>query len=208
MTRWLGVALLPRADHMVSAIEVQRDIGAGHMLRPVLSMEGNLPHVTVYQGPFTDAVVPRRELGCIVRAVHLPREIHLISTGVVYQPPGWVFLSLERTPLLEKLQEAVLAVVEPYLDREAFDTSRDTSLFTESERASHARYGYRYTGEAYTPHITLGRAEEEVAREVVRAAPGRSSVAGRWAFDRLSFYVKGEHGAHAETLAECELDRM
>lgn len=110
MTRWLGVALLPRADHLRNAIRVQREVAGD-------------------------------------------------------------------------------------------------AAFTEGERASYARYGYRYTGEAYAPHITLGCTDEDAAQELVRVAGERSSVPGSWIFDRLSFYVMGEHGAHAQTLVERELKR-
>ena len=207
MTQWLGVALLPMADHMRSAIKVQEDVGGGYGLRPELSIGGNLPHVTVFQGPFIETLRPDREISLISRSMSLPKEIHLAFAGFVYQATGWVFLSLERPPFLEKLQEATLAVLDPYLDREAFDTSKDTSRFTAGESASYERYGYRYTGDAFAPHITLGRSEEGIAREIVRAAPERAQVPAKWAFDRLSFYVMGENGAHSEILVEERLDR-
>ncbi|MFD3656396.1 2'-5' RNA ligase family protein [Streptomyces sp. NPDC058620] len=206
MTRWLGVALLPSAEHTRTAIQLQKDVGGEHRLQPPLSPEGNLPHLTVFQGPFVDALDPVRELVTIGASVSLPSELHLTSTGIVYQPTGWLFMSVERPLLLDKLQEAVLGVLDPYLDRSAFDTAKDTSRFTESERASFTRYGYRYTGDAYAPHITLGRTGEEAALELVRTAPERTSVPVHWTFDRLSFYVMGEHGAHAEKLVERPLD--
>lgn len=136
----------------------------------------------------------------------LPEEIRLASTGIVYQPTGWVFLSLERPTILTELQAAVLSVLATHLDRAAFDTSKDTSRFTPDERASFAEYGYRYTGDAYAPHITLGRAEEDIALKLVGSAPERTSVQKEWTFDRLTFYVMGEHGAHAEKLVERSLD--
>ncbi|MFF4601868.1 2'-5' RNA ligase family protein [Streptomyces sp. NPDC001339] len=206
MTRWLGIALLPSADHQRAAIRLQEKIGGGHQLRPTLTKDGNLPHVTVFQGPFTDALDPEAELAKVAGSVALPGEVQLAATGIVYQPTGWVFLSLERPPLLEGLQQAALHILDAYLAREAFDTAKDTSRFSDSERASFARYGYRYTGDAYAPHITLGRAEEHIAQDLVRTASERVSVQPEWTFDRLSFYVMGEHGAHAETLAERTLD--
>ncbi|MFF7339439.1 hypothetical protein ACFZAT_19095 [Streptomyces sp. NPDC008163] len=91
--------------------------------------------------------------------------------------------------------------MEPHLDRAAFDTAQDMSHFTDAERASYARFGYRYTGEAYTPHLTLGRTDEETALALARSGPGRTAVPRTWLFDRLSCYLMGEHGAHARTLA-------
>ncbi|MEV7239214.1 2'-5' RNA ligase family protein [Streptomyces sp. NPDC051020] len=206
MTRWLGVALLPSAEHTRSAIQLQTDVGEDHRLQPPLSPDGNLPHVTVFQGPFLDSLSPERELAAIADSMSLPEEIRLASTGIVYQPTGWVFLSLERPRLLRELQAAVLSVLAPHLDRAAFDTSKDTSRFSPDERASFAEYGYRYTGDAYAPHITLGRAEEDIALKLVASAPERTSMQKEWTFDRLTFYVMGEHGAHAEKLVERALD--
>ncbi|MEV6163933.1 2'-5' RNA ligase family protein [Streptomyces sp. NPDC052052] len=205
MTRWLGVALLPCADHTRAAIQLQKNLGVDSPLRPPLSEEGNLPHLTVFQGPFVDTLEPEQELARISAAVSLPDELTLASVGIVYQPTGWLFMSVERPPLLQKLQEVVVDRLAPHLDRAAFDTSKDTSRFTETERASFAEYGYRYTGDAYAPHITLGRTEETTALELVRTAPQRIHVPEAWTFDRLSFYVMGEHGAHAEKVAELPL---
>ncbi|QNP65776.1 2'-5' RNA ligase family protein [Streptomyces genisteinicus] len=210
MTKWLGVALLPRADHLRAAIRLQADVGGDVALQPPLHPDGNLPHVTVFQGPFADSLDPQVALGLIGAAAAddgLRGDVSLAGTGVVYQPTGWLFLALERPPLLERLQAASLSVLDEHLDRSSFDGDKDVSRFTAAERASYARYGYRYTGDAYAPHITLGRAEEETALELVRTAPDRVSVPKDWVFDRLSFYVMGEHGAHAQTLLERPLGR-
>ncbi|UYQ65623.1 2'-5' RNA ligase family protein [Streptomyces peucetius] len=208
MTRWLGVALLPRADHLRAAVQLQRDIGGETALQPPLHPDGNLPHVTVFQGPFAGSLDPAQALESIGGSAAgggLRGEVSLSSTGVVYQPIGWLFLSLERPPRLEALQKAALAALDPHLDRAAFDGDKDVSRFTENERTSYERYGYRYTGDAYAPHITLGRAEEETALELVRTAQDRVALPKEWVFDRLSFYVMGQHGAHAETLLELPL---
>ncbi|GAB2461069.1 hypothetical protein GCM10027162_65390 [Streptomyces incanus] len=210
MTRWLGVALLPRADHLRAAVRLQSDIGGEVRLQPPLHPDGNLPHVTLFQGPFEDTLDPAEALELIGTAAAesgLHGEVSLSTTGVVYQPTGWLFLALERPPLLEALQEAAVAALDRHLDRASFDGDKDVSRFTDAERASYERYGYRYTGEAYAPHVTLGRTEEETALELVRTARDRVDLPKKWVFDRLSFYVMGEHGAHAETLLERPLGR-
>ncbi|MFD8727791.1 2'-5' RNA ligase family protein [Streptomyces sp. NPDC059611] len=202
MTRWLGVALLPYPGHIRAAIRLQQSLGGSLPLHPPLSEDGNLPHLTVFQGPFEGGPDPEQELTRITAALSLPDQLSLASVGVVHQPTGWLFMSVERPALLEKLQEVVLDGLAPHLDRQAFDTAEDTSRFTEPERASLARYGYRYTGEAYAPHITLGRTDEATALNLERTASEHTRVPTEWIFDRLSFYAMGEHGAHAEKLAE------
>jgi hypothetical protein len=208
VTRWLGVALLPRADHLRTAVRLQKDVGGDVALEPPLRPDGNLPHVTVFQGPFTDTLVAAEALdriGSSAAAVGLRGELALCSAGVVYQPTGWLFLALERPPLLEDLQRTALATLAPHLDRAAFDRTKDVSRFTDAERAGFEAYGYRYTGDAYAPHMTLGRAPEDVALELVRTASQRVALPKEWVFDRLSVYVMGQHGAHAETLFERRL---
>ncbi|MEV5603166.1 hypothetical protein AB0L33_17165 [Streptomyces sp. NPDC052299] len=201
MTRKLGIALLPWPEHTRAAVRLQQDLGVGEPLRPVLSEDGNLPHLTVFQGPFDHRLEPGPVLERIAASLSLPAAISLASAGLVHQPSGWLFLSVERPVLLEKLQETVIGLVEPHLDRAAFDTARDRAHFTEAERAGFARYGYRYTGEAYAPHLTLGRTDEETAAALARTGPRHTALPGTWIFDRLSCYAMGEHGAHAETLA-------
>lgn len=206
MTRRLGVALLPCPDHTRTAIRLQRELaGAGDLLRPVLTEDGNLPHLTLFQGWLDDALEPGPALGNIAASMSLPTAMTLASAGIVHQPTGWIFMSVERTALLHKLQETVTGLLEPHLDRAAFDTAQDMSRFTDDERASYARYGYRYTGEAYTPHLTLGRTDEDTALALVRSASTHPGIPAAWTFDRLSFYVMGEHGAHAEKLHELPL---
>ncbi|WP_234425887.1 2'-5' RNA ligase family protein [Streptomyces kebangsaanensis] len=189
-------------------MRLQRRVGADLALEPPLSEDGNLPHVTLFQGPFSDSLAPTEVLADIAASaagLGLPGELPLSSPGVVYQPTGWLFLALERPALLSALQESVVAVLDPYLDRTAFDTDKDVSRFTDDERISYQKYGYRYVGDAYAPHMTLGRAPEAVALELVRTARERVEPTGTWIFDRLSFYVMGQHGAHAERLAETPL---
>jgi hypothetical protein len=186
-------------------VQLQRNVGGGVGLEPSLNLNGNLPHVTVFQGSFSDSLTPTEALSGIAGSaadVGLRGELSLSSPGVTYQPIGWLFLALERPPLLEALQEATLAALAPHLDGSAFAGDKDVSRFTDSERASYETYGYRYTGDAYSPHMTLGRAPEDVAVELVRTAQERVAVPKTWVFDRLSFYVMGPHGAHAETLLE------
>ncbi|MFF7263605.1 2'-5' RNA ligase family protein [Streptomyces sp. NPDC008159] len=209
MTRWLGVALLPRADHLRAAVRLQKDVGGDVALEPPLHPDGNLPHVTVFQGPFTDSLDPAealKSIGTSAAGAGLRGEVALCSEGVVYQPTGWLFLALERPSLIEDLQKTALATLAPHLDRAAFDGTKDLSRFTDDERASFKKYGYRYTGDAYAPHMTLGRTSENVALDLVRTASQRVALPKEWVFDRLSLYVMGQHGAHAETLFDRPLD--
>jgi 2'-5' RNA ligase len=188
MDQRLGIALLPRADHLRLVIRLQREMrrAVAHPdgLRPALSVDGNLPHLTLLQGSFSDSVplVPLSALQGIVRSVALPSPLLLDSTGVRCHEGGWVFVSLARTPLLDAAQDAAVSA------------------------CGTATIGSRYLCGAYEPHITLARAADQpTARQLAKAVGECVPLPRAWAFDRLSVYLVGESGAHSTTLASVPL---
>jgi hypothetical protein len=207
MAEFLGIALLPRGDYLDLAIRLQRSMGDGHSLRPRLTQAGNLPHVTLMQGPFHEGMNHREILESIGNLTTLRGEVSAPSRGVAYQPKGWVFLNLVKTPALEEYQKACLTTVGPHMDLSAVDWDKDVSSYTRDETESYMTYGYRYVGAAFSPHITLGRTDEEGAKSLASVAAAGGLGSGDWVFDRLSFYVMGEEGAHAAQLAVFPLAR-
>ncbi|MQY14403.1 hypothetical protein SRB5_45700 [Streptomyces sp. RB5] len=202
MTRWLGIALLPRTEDLLTAIRIQSDLSHEHLLQPALSCDGCLPHVTLFQGPFVEALDIKQVLSDITHSLVLPDLLCLDFQLIEYRPVGWLFLTLSRPALLEQLQEAAIATLTPYLDRSALRSSTDDLHCTEAERASSKAHGYRYTGMAFRPHITLGRTSEETALDLVQHASERVTTPPTWTFDRLSLYAMGKDGAHSAILAE------
>lgn len=205
MAEFLGVAVLPRIEAMEEVIAIQSGLDTDSSLKPHLSADGNLPHVTLFQGPFKAGADFLKSL-IAIRDLAVPAgQIGAEGLGVFYQPKGWIFLNLKTTEAFSRLQKAALNVCEPYLDLSAVDRTRDTSGYTSTEKASYDQYGYRYVGTAFRPHITLGHADEHTAMKLVEKARAECVGTGLWLFDRLSFYVMGETGAHAEQLAVLRL---
>jgi 2'-5' RNA ligase len=205
MATFLGIALLPREDDLDRAIDLQQTIGDGNSLQPRLSRGGNLPHVTLLQGPFQEGVNHGEVLKRIIGIVAPQGYVSVSSKGIGYQPKGWVFLNLARTATLEGYQDACLTAIRPHMDLTAVDLDKDISGYTEDERRSYLKYGYRYIGASFSPHITLGRTDEDKAMDLASTAARAGLGSGDWIFDRLSFYVMGEEGAHAGQLAELAL---
>lgn len=210
MTYWLGMALVPRADYIDAAVALQRRVGAGEQLVPELSAAGNLPHVTVYQGPLQDSVDLEEILAALKGDLGLTSPITVSATEILYLPTGWIFLGLERAAVLEKLQVAALAALEGGIDRAAIENSTEAEGYAGAARENFYRYGYRFVGEAFLPHITLGRLEGEsfAAMEAMASSPvGLEADENDWVFDRMTFYEIGDHGAHAVKLAEVRLGK-
>lgn len=210
MTYWLGMALVPRADYIDAAIALQRRVGAGAHLEPVLSAEGNLPHVTVYQGPLYDSVDLEKILTALKADLGLASPISVAATEILYLPTGWIFLELERAAVLENLQVAALTALEGGIDRAAIDNSTEAAGYAGLARENFHRYGYRFVGEAFLPHITLGRlaGDSFAAMEAMASSPvGLRPEENDWVFDRMTFYEIGDHGSHAAKVAEVRLGK-
>ena len=112
---------------------------------------------------------------------------------------------MEKTPQLERLHVEAVRAVDAWIDRRTIDPGLDVSQYTEVERQSYYQYGYRYTGDAFMPHITLGHTDDASAKLLVQRPVGRRFDTDRWIFDRVTFYEMGEHGAHSRVLADAPL---
>jgi len=208
MTIWRGVALIPVADDIEAAVALQERLARVHgtALEPALGPTGNLPHVTIYQGPMADTTDSAKILAEIKQEAGLDAPVHTDATSIYHQPVGWIFLGLRTNDRLRQLQDVTMAAVRQHIDHDAVDLSKDESEYTELERLSYREHGYRYIGSAFKPHITLGHTDEVAAREI--AAAGAEAAGERaWTFDRITFYVMGAAGAHSSIVAEESLAR-
>ena len=123
----------------------------------------------------------------------------------VYQPQGWIFLQVAMEPRVQALHDTTLSFASSYaVPPEHVDESQ-IAHYSPVERESFLRFGYRYTGEALRPHVTLGRiATGDVSLEMSRELDELFARSGIHAVQRvyaLSVYEKGENGAHARTVA-------
>lgn len=198
---WAGIALLPDAETGSRIIEfAQRWRDEIDDPRPGLTT--NLPHVTVHQFPITET----DRLPTVLAEVSHARSNAPTSTmgALVYQPVGWLFASVERQPWMDTLQLEVVRRVDPLVDRDALKTADELHGYTAAESASYLRHGYRYVGQTYRPHITLGRTSAK-ALELPDpcCATYRSEILGRTvSFERLVVYRAGPFGSLVEILAE------
>lgn len=202
MAEFLGIAVLPRHDFMEKAIAIQAELATDTSLDPRLSTQHNLPHVTLFQGPLQPNINFSKTLIDIRESSGVTSDVHTEAVDIAYQPKGWIFLNVKKVQAFSRLQSATVKLIESHLDSSAIDRGKDISAYTPTERESYQRYGYRYVGVAFAPHVTLGRTDEQLARQLADRGQRDKLGAGNWIFDRLSFYVMGELGAHAEQLAE------
>ena len=184
-----GFALLPREGIQRLLVDFRRE-HSDEIAGPALGMDSNLPHTTLLQCPYQ----PDLDYLGFLQLARGPVASSFVE--VCYQPVGWVFARVARTPELVALQGALLEATTPLIDTSRIDRSKDMRGYSERERMNYLAYGYRYLKEQYRPHVTLGRTacgRESVSAELVddfrRKLTGTPVV-----FDRLAFYEAGEFG--------------
>lgn len=127
---------------------------------PKLSTEFPLPHTNILQCPFyADAL----DADLSEKLEQIWEGVGEVSSqfGVIYpQPRGWFFLAVKRLAWLRELQSRVLSLLAPLVDASQIKSGDDIDLYTQQERKNFLRYGYRYVGESFRPHITLGYDED------------------------------------------------
>lgn len=160
----------------------------------------NLPHTTLFQGNLRETC-PYEDIAEEIAASLRKQQLYRVTfSRVVYVPEGWCFLECVNTPELAALHRKTLALAEPYIVLPHDTGSENMSVMSACQQHAIRHYGYRYAGEAFYPHITLGRTtgEEERVTELLNretAQLGKEAM-----IDRVTVYGMGNNGTHAETL--------
>ena len=172
---------------------------------PPLGTTTCVPHVSVLQCPFHPAAVTKAMLDAMLTDLDRDSDASVSEAelGDVYvQPVGWVFAETRFPEGIRRLQDRALSLMVNHIDTDAIDPDYDYRGHTAAEIAHHRRFGYRYIGAQYRPHITLGRCWESDLPAGVQAAYCRDLLGASVVFDRIAFYLAGESGTVVEVLAE------
>ncbi|MDQ6948964.1 MAG: hypothetical protein M3256_22560 [Actinomycetota bacterium] len=203
----IGIAALSSRGFMQAIIDFQArhgDIVEG----PRLGLDTNLPHVTIVQCPFVDSFDAEDVLATLASDVLGGVGRSLDPLNVSYYPLGWLFLNIACAEWLIALQDQALVTMERFIDHSEIDRSKDLAAYTSLERSNYLRYGYRYIGQAFRPHITLGRVEAGVDLECSKELSDAFGVEVGYTerrVERLVFYKAGEAGALSSIIAEIDI---
>lgn len=202
MTALSGVALLPARSDMERVIAFREAAGTD-VNGPMLGVGENLPHITLLQCPFREESLNRDNLAQIACRVKARAGLFW---SLRYQPVGWLFADVYvGANFALHDQHAALSVMEEHINRDEVRSNINTDGHTDHEAAMRLRYGYRYIGPSFQPHITVGRMSEDgdindrIASLYTESLAGTSVV-----FERIVFYRAGEFGSCAEVLEQIE----
>ena len=196
-----GLALLPEQETMRRIVDFRQSVGA-LIGGPPLGMRSRMPHVTVMQALLRPGALTSGLLSAMASA-WMSRPVSPFALGPLYSyPVDWAFVAVRKWRHDLRLYHLdVLRCLGPLVQRDAIRPEPDANRIPPAELAAHNEHGYRYAGDVYRPHITLGR--------LAPTAPGglaelwaRSMEGHEFTFERLVFYRAGESGVLAEVLAE------
>jgi hypothetical protein len=202
----VGVALLPITDDIVALVRAQSALAQIGSLSPALTPIRNLPHISLLQTEVPDNWDGADVVVKLAEALAIPIE-SLTSETVFVQKPDWLFLGIRKTQTLVELQQLACRLMQDWLHPPTALGPHFAS-YSNAEKKSYAAYGYRYIGEAFLPHVTLGRMPHSF---VTFEAEGRrllqiGEIPAHVKPGALTVYAVGANGAHADTLACASLD--
>jgi hypothetical protein len=116
--------------------------------------------------------------------------------ALYYQPNGWIFADVMKTNELCILQNELLKESESYIDAKSIAIDVNMNAYCGGQKSNYLKYGYRYIGEEFIPHITLGRTHsaQHITAELV--ADFKNAFFGTtFIYDKLVYYEAGEFGA-------------
>lgn len=195
----VGIALVPERAILSTVVAFARRWGYGFGgLR--LDGERVLPHVSLHQ-------LWTRDLAPVVEAFEGLDDRQCGTTRIadlIEQPPDWIFATVETAGWLVDRQVEILERFGRLFDASLLKGEDQLGAYTDEERNSYLRHGYRYVGDAFLPHFTLGRS---VAPGRGVAPESQDDFAERLggatvSFDRMVLFRAGSGGSIAEIVAE------
>ena len=187
-----GFALLPKVDVQKEIISFRQRYSDA-FFGPMISLSENLPHISILQCPF-NAKTPVEK---IIKNANkqFQKPIILKWDKLIYQPVGWVFANVQKNDVISSIQAYLLNESGAYIDQFSIDRSKSTKGYTEKEVEYYFKYGYRYIGDAYKPHVTIGRIDEATEIPEIAITDFNNHFAGlNVEFDRIAYYEAGEFG--------------
>lgn len=199
-----GIALIPSPSFVDSVVSMQARLREQMTIRPLLSATGNLPHVSLVQNLNLEDDAIYEKLRIIRRRIsETPSGVSFRVLRASYVERGWCFLDLFPDPFLLSLHLKTFALTKPMLRSPKTADPDRLANYSAPERDNFLRFGYRYIGDSYRPHVTVGRIStrnEARALALIRDCLGRDEFIGDHRMNRLTLYEVGRDGAHSRCL--------
>ena len=208
MSMRIGFAIIVEKNFIDQIVALEHEFHESANFYDFLGTKYNLPHTTLFQGEMRDEIDYQGIANDIVRKyIELSTNLTLHFTRIKYVPKGWYFLLCQKSKELLTLHDFVLKKVEPYIILPEDRLKRDYNDLSKAQREAILNFNYRYAGEAYYPHITIGRSEDKNDLILHKMNTSVSALNLSPSVDRITVYSMGRNGTHQNTLYEVKLPR-
>ena len=198
-----GIALIPDQSCLRELVRLQQAVRAIEPLQPILGEAEYLPHITLLQG---DSAQPLGSIDLLetLAATILTMQFQLSVTAVSYVRRGWYFLDVQPIQQLRLLHDMVFRACKDRLIPPSSFEATALAGYTYSHVDNFMKFGYRYIGDDYRPHVTIGRTRDKhISRNDVELQAALSAAVEtlRFSISTVTSYRMGVNGGHLETLA-------
>ena len=190
----VGVGLL-LDQSSVGRLSEFRERWRGTLLGAPFGTSENAPHITLYQFPVNATQVPELPL-------HIPRQS--VTWGeLLWQPTDWAFATTLTDSWIVDPQRYVMRQLFEFMDPYQLRRKDELVGYTPSEKLQYLATGYRYSGESFRPHVTMGRLAIPIRETFLDAVSDFSRMfAGTTAMcERAVLYRAGARGSISRVLA-------
>ena len=210
----LGIAMIPDDATIQEIITLQQQLAPVCPLQPILGKDTNLPHMTLLQGRFNDLAQVYRsihDLKNYLQQTYLqqPEIFTFHWLKCVYKPPGWYFLQPHPHTIGNLAHQFCFKNLKDEMFLLESDCQKEMFGYTPSEVLNYQKYGYRYIGQDFYPHFTLGQTGDRLNSITLdtwmQSIPAQKlNISGR--FVRLTLYRVGSYGSHSESITDLKID--
>ncbi|NET05320.1 MAG: hypothetical protein F6K16_11500 [Symploca sp. SIO2B6] len=195
-------------------VRLQQQLAAVCPLQPILGKDTNLPHMTLLQGRFSDLAKVYQSIHDLrnyweQKYLQQPEVFSFDWLKCVYKPPGWYFLQPHPHTIGDVGHQFCFNALKDTMILLDSECQKDMFGYTPSEALNYQKYGYRYIGQDFYPHFTLGQTGDRlnsIALDTwMKLVPTQQlNISGR--FVRLTLYRVGSYGSHRESLIDLKID--
>lgn len=198
-----GIALIPNSSFINFFISLQKILRTFCPITPILGRKQNLPHLTLLQGiKGTDDEI-RDKFYKLINDSTIQKRINIEFGEIKYYVGNWIFWLLKKEDNIINLHNKTFELFKNHLYPPIKYDKKYIANYSEIEMNNFLQYDYRFIGNAYLPHITLGRLKCKNIEEIqlqIRKFIFDKGIDLKQQFEYLTLYSVGKDGSHEITL--------
>ncbi|MBI3305358.1 2'-5' RNA ligase family protein [Candidatus Parcubacteria bacterium] len=178
------------------------ELGRRLPLRFTLGFERYPPHITLYQASFR---LDPGSLGSHLQKIEWWPAYSVAVSGLEIFAESFIFADLQSSPELMAMHQSVVCALAPHRAQDEAPAARQSLTgLSIRETENIKQFGYPFCGDAFWPHITLGRTVSRVGRGELDAILAGCPPPRETTFQRLMLYVGGPDGQCDRIVAKRE----